>query len=87
MEWSGMTDHALGYEEVLNLEEASQYLRIKRRTLYVLAARGVVPGAKIGGQWRFRRSQLDGLFGDGQRLGASLGAGEGAGHGSGPHPS
>jgi excisionase family DNA binding protein len=49
-------------EEILSLDEASQYLRIKRRTLYSLAARGVVPAAKIGGQWRFRRSQLDGLF-------------------------
>ena len=49
-------------EEILSLDEAAQYLRIKRRTLYSLAARGVVPAAKIGGQWRFRRSQLDGLF-------------------------
>ncbi len=49
-------------DQILNLEEASHYLRIKRRTLYTLAARGVVPAAKIGGQWRFRRSQLDGLF-------------------------
>ena len=64
-----MTDNTLGHDDVLNLEEASQYLRIKRRTLYVLAARGVVPGAKIGGQWRFRRSQLDGLFDEGQRPG------------------
>ncbi len=49
--------------DVMNLDEASRYLRIKRRTLYSLAARGDVPAAKIGGQWRFRRSQLDGLFG------------------------
>jgi len=62
-----MTDYALGHDDVLNLEEASQYLRIKRRTLYVLAARRAVPGAKIGGQWRFRQSQLDGLFEEGQR--------------------
>jgi excisionase family DNA binding protein len=48
--------------DVMNLDEASRYLRIKRRTLYSLAARGDVPAAKIGGQWRFRRSQLDGLF-------------------------
>ncbi len=51
--------------DVMNLDEASRYLRIKRRTLYSLAARGEVPAAKIGGQWRFRRSQLDGLFGGG----------------------
>lgn len=49
-------------EEILNLEEASRYLHIKRRTLYSLAARGIVPAAKIGGQWRFRRSQLERLF-------------------------
>ena len=49
-------------EEILNLEGASRYLHIRRRTLYTLAARGMVPGAKIGGQWRFRKSQLDGLF-------------------------
>jgi excisionase family DNA binding protein len=49
-------------DDVLNLEEASRYLRIKRRTLYSLAARGDVPAAKIGGQWRFRRTQLDSLF-------------------------
>jgi len=49
-------------DEIMNLGEASRYLRIKPRTLYSLAARGEVPAAKIGGQWRFRRSQLDGLF-------------------------
>ncbi|HSB67719.1 MAG TPA: helix-turn-helix domain-containing protein [Candidatus Methylomirabilis sp.] len=56
-------------EEILNLEEASRYLRIKRRTLYTLAARGVVPAAKIGGQWRFRKSQLERLFEAGQPAG------------------
>jgi excisionase family DNA binding protein len=66
MEQATMTDNALGHDDVLNLEEASQYLRIKRRTLYVLAARGAVPGIKIGGQWRFRRIQLDGLFEESQ---------------------
>jgi excisionase family DNA binding protein len=49
-------------EAIMNLEEASRYLRIKRRTLYALAARGSVPAAKIGGQWRFRKAQLDRLF-------------------------
>lgn len=65
------TPHA---DEILNLEEASRYLRIKRRTLYSLAARGEVPAAKIGGQWRFRRSQLDSLF-DESRQTAPLVAG------------
>jgi len=55
----------------MNLDEASRYLRIKRRTLYTLAARGMVPAAKIGGQWRFRRSQLDGLFDSGHQEGGA----------------
>lgn len=75
---SAMTNDPLPQDEVLNLQEASQYLRIKRRTLYVLAARGVVPGAKIGGQWRFRRSQLDGLFRGGQPAAAQGRASEAA---------
>jgi excisionase family DNA binding protein len=62
-----MTDHPVALDDVLSLEEAAQYLRIKRRTLYVLAGRGAVPGAKIGGQWRFRRSHLDALFEEVQR--------------------
>ncbi len=70
-----MTNREAATDEVLNLEEASRYLRIKRRTLYTLAARGLVPAAKIGGQWRFRRSQLEGLFDDGQRLASARNGG------------
>lgn len=54
-------------DEILNVDEAARYLRIKTRTLYTLAAQGFVPGVKIGAQWRFRRSQLDGLFGERQQ--------------------
>ncbi len=57
-----MVLHDPDVDDVLNLDEASRYLRIKRRTLYTLAARGDVPAAKIGGQWRFRKSQLERLF-------------------------
>jgi excisionase family DNA binding protein len=63
--------NSLTTAEIMSLEEASRYLRIKRRTLYTLAARGEVPAAKIGGQWRFRRSHLDGLF-DGARHARSI---------------
>ncbi len=49
-------------DEVMDLREASAYLRLRPRTLTGLAARGVVPGTKIGKAWRFRRSLLQGLF-------------------------
>jgi excisionase family DNA binding protein len=59
----------------MNLEETSRYLRIKRRTLYALAARGEVPAVKIGGQWRFRRSHLDSLFEEARQAPPALMAG------------
>ena len=58
-------------DEILNLEEASKYLRIKRRTLYTLAAQRKVPAVKIGGQWRFRKTQLDALFDGGDQSAAA----------------
>ena len=54
-------------KEVLDLQEASVYLRLKPRTLTTLAARGEVPATKIGKQWRFRRNLLEGLFGPADR--------------------
>lgn len=48
--------------DIMDITEASEYLRIKKRTLYALVSRGVVPGIKVGGQWRFKREILDGLF-------------------------
>ncbi len=53
-------------EEILNLEEAAEYLRIKRRTLYILAAQRKVPAVKIGAQWRFQKKELRALFETGQ---------------------
>ncbi len=51
-----------GRQEILNLEEAALFLRVKPRTLGTLALRGEIPGVKIGGQWRFRRPALEALF-------------------------
>jgi len=35
------------------------YLKIGKRTLYGLAAKGKIPAFKGGGVWRFRRGELD----------------------------
>ncbi len=59
---TAMTTH------VLDLQEASAYLRLRRRTLMRLAAKGTVPALKIGKQWRFRRDALDELFGEAAAL-------------------
>lgn len=46
-------------QELLTPEEAAQYLRVNPQTIYRLLRRGRLPGAKIGHQWRIRKSDLD----------------------------
>ena len=45
--------------EILTLEEVAAYLKAGKRTVYRLAQEGKIPAFKLGGTWRFRRSDLD----------------------------
>lgn len=45
--------------EILTLEEVALYLKAGKRTLYRLAQEGKIPAFKLGGTWRFRRSDLE----------------------------
>ena len=45
-------------EEILTIEEAIQFLKVGKTTLYRLARDGKVPARKIGREWRFVKSQL-----------------------------
>jgi excisionase family DNA binding protein len=45
--------------DLLTLAEAAAYLRVHRRTMSRLLRQRVVPGTKIGRQWRVRRADLD----------------------------
>jgi excisionase family DNA binding protein len=49
-------------DEILDIKEAADYLHIKDRTLYSLVKQKRVPGIKVGGQWRFKRSRLEEMF-------------------------
>lgn len=44
---------------ILTLDEVATYLKAGKRTVYRLAAEGRLPAFKLGGMWRFRRSDLD----------------------------
>lgn len=46
-------------DEILTIQEIAAYLKIKEKTAYDLAAKGKIPGFKVGGSWRFKRSQVD----------------------------
>ena len=45
-------------KEVITLQEAAKILCVHPLTLRNLCKAGRVPGAKVGKQWRFRRSSL-----------------------------
>ena len=49
-------------QELLTLAEAAAYLRVHRRTMSRLLQQRVVPGAKIGRQWRVRVADLDAVL-------------------------
>ena len=46
-------------DEILTLPEVAQLLKVNDKTVYSLAQKGVLPGFKVGGQWRFKREDLD----------------------------
>jgi excisionase family DNA binding protein len=46
--------------EILTLDEVAAFLKAGKRTVYRLAQNGEIPAFKLGGTWRFRRSELDG---------------------------
>ena len=50
--------------EILTLDEVAAFLKAGKRTVYRLAQKGEIPAFKLGGTWRFRRSELDRLIAD-----------------------
>lgn len=51
--------HSNSESEILTIKEVAEYLKVTERTIYRLAAVKKIPGFKLGGTWRFRRSDLD----------------------------
>ncbi len=45
--------------QFLTVDEVAELLRIRRDTVYRLAAKGEIPGRKIGRVWRFPREFID----------------------------
>ncbi|MEW5723488.1 MAG: helix-turn-helix domain-containing protein [Thermodesulfobacteriota bacterium] len=43
----------------LTLEEAAQYFKMGKSTLYDLARKGNIPSHKMGREWRFEAEELD----------------------------
>lgn len=45
--------------DIMTIKEVAEYLKLTEKTAYRLAAEGKIPGFKVGGSWRFKRSQIE----------------------------
>lgn len=52
-------NQAQAMREVLNIDEAADYLGIAPDTLYKYAAAGEIPAFKLGNRWRFRLTTIN----------------------------
>jgi excisionase family DNA binding protein len=51
-------------DRIMTLEEVAEYLRVKPQTIYTWAQEKKIPAAKLGKEWRFRKSMIDKWFND-----------------------
>lgn len=54
-----LDDEGIVQTDILTVKELAEYLKLNEKTAYRLAARKDIPGFKIGGSWRFRKSEID----------------------------
>ena len=46
-------------EQLMTIDELALYMRVSRFTIYRLAKSHLIPGTKIGRQWRFQKEEID----------------------------
>ncbi len=46
-------------EEILDADEVAKLLKVHPRTVKRLANEGILPGFRVGSQWRFRREAIN----------------------------
>ena len=44
---------------ILTIKEVADYLKVNERTVYRLAGAKKIPAFKVGGTWRFQRSDIE----------------------------
>ena len=45
--------------EILTITDVAEYLKVAERTLYRLVAAKKIPAFKVGGTWRFSKTEID----------------------------
>jgi excisionase family DNA binding protein len=49
-------------EDIMTLEEVAKYLKLKPPTIYTWAQGEKIPAAKLGKEWRFKKSIIEKWF-------------------------
>ena len=55
-------EFSMSSDEILNIKEVSDYLKIPVSTIYKLIQDGKIPAIKLGKHWRFMKKDLNNLF-------------------------
>jgi PTS system nitrogen regulatory IIA component len=45
--------------DVLTIKQLSEYLMVSEKTIYRMLEKAILPALRVGGQWRFRRRDID----------------------------
>lgn len=45
--------------DIMTIEEVASYLKLKPQTIYTWAQEKKIPAAKLGKEWRFKKSIID----------------------------
>lgn len=45
--------------DIMTIREVADYLKLNEKTAYRLTSEGKLPAFKVGGSWRFRKSEID----------------------------
>jgi excisionase family DNA binding protein len=59
---NNLTTLMINDDKIMTLEEVAEYLRVKPQTIYTWAQEKKIPAAKLGKEWRFKKSMIDQWF-------------------------
>jgi excisionase family DNA binding protein len=61
--WHSLSSFLIGGrsvpDEILTLPEVAILLKVAEKTVYTMAQKALLPAFKVGGQWRFKRVDID----------------------------
>jgi PTS system nitrogen regulatory IIA component len=51
--------HSGPSDDILTIKQLSEYLMVSEKTIYRMLEKNILPAIRVGGQWRFRKKDID----------------------------